>query len=183
MMSRKLVVAVALFAVSTFAQTKQETDAFRLTMPKVRASITALKNVIEAAAADPALAQRLKAEKDKLDDTNGRDTMSMVAARLESREPKIAAAYRSAGITPKEAGMTMETLVGVMFGSAMLESTKTNAKLPEGFVAENMDFYRQHKNEVMGAFAELKNLSEKAKAFAKKSDEEEDEPGEQKEKN
>jgi len=168
--------ALALAVCTMIAQSKpgaRETETFRLTMPKINSAISAYRSLIETLASDAALAKRVAEAEEQLEDTNGRDSLSMVAERLEKQEPKLAAAYRSAGITPKEAGMTMETLMGVMLGASMMEASGANAKLPEGFVAENVDFYRQHKTEIQECLQQMSNLSEKAKAFAAKSDEEE----------
>jgi hypothetical protein len=103
--------------------------------------------------------------------------MSMVAAKMVS-DPRIAAAFAKAGTTPKEAGLTMETLVGSMLGSAMLEASgKKAVELPAG-VKENVEFARANKAAIQAAFERMATLAKKHPSLAeledKKSDEEED---------
>lgn len=131
-------------------------------MDNIRATIGALKGLVEVLAADPALYQRFKAERKKTEDDNGRDAFSITADRMIAKEPKLAAVYKRAGITPKVAGMTMETLAGVLIGSAMAESAGgKEVKLPVGFVADNSEFYKQKKTEILAAMDELKSMSGK----------------------
>jgi hypothetical protein len=183
------VTAVAILAVTAFSQTPSKStkpassaDSFRLSMPKVEATVNAYVNLFEVLAADPLLRQRWKAQKaalqDSGEDTNGRDTTSMVAAKMAS-DPRIASAFAKAGITPKEAGMTMETLVGSMLGSAMLESSgKRAGELPAGFVKENVEFARANKAAIQAAFERMASLAKRHPSLAeledKKAEEEED---------
>lgn len=160
--------------VSAIAQqkpSKSEVDSFRLSMEKVRATATALKGFMQLLETDPQLRERFKAASEGLEDTNGRDSVSMAAAVLEAKEPRIAALYRKAGITPKEAGMTMEAIVGLVLGDAMLEATKTKTELPAGMVAENMAFYRQNKAEIMQIFQQLQESGRKLAPEAEKDEE------------
>jgi hypothetical protein len=39
-----------------------------------------------------------------------------------------------------------------------MQAAKTNAELPKGFVADNMEFYKHHNTEIMQSFEELKGL-------------------------
>ncbi len=183
-MIRRVFLTAALCA-ALFGQTKPsaaETDSFRLTMPKIRAALQAHVNVLEAAAADKALLQRLKQEHRKLEDedTNGRNESNMVAERLIGNEPALAAAYLKAGITPKEAGMVMETMAGAMLGQAMAESGNVSMdKLPKGFVVDNLTFVKQNKDQIMAAMQELSGAAKKYEAVARemegKGEAEEDE--------
>jgi hypothetical protein len=169
---RKLLVTI-LLAAATLAAADQ-TDSFRLSMPKIKATVAAMKGLAEVLSADALLRARFMAAKKQLPDTNGRDSVSMAAEALSAREPKIAAVYRQSAITPKEAGMTMETLVGTALGAAMLEASgKKDAKLPEGFVAENVEFYKAHKGEIMQALGELQSLKGKLPEDEEDSDEDE----------
>jgi len=124
---------------------------------------------------DTALNERFERTKEALEDTNGRDSLSMAAAKLIAKEPQIASVYRKAGITPEVAGMTMETLLGCMFGEAMMNSTGTNAKLPAGFVAENMEFYKAHRAEIMVVLESLKKFQKDEPAREEDADENEEE--------
>lgn len=175
---RKFVMTMALLATVASAGTQ---DSFRLSMDKVRATVSALKGLVEVVSADPALQARFKAAKKALPDTNGRDSVSLTAEALIAKEPKIAAVYRKAGITPKEAGMTMETIVGTALGVGMLEAAgKKDAKLPDGFVAENVEFYKAHKEEIMQAFNELKTVNGKLPDDDEEEDEEDEEEEDEK---
>lgn len=151
----KLAMILALLA----AALPGASDSFRLSMDKVKATTSALKGMAELLSSDAGLRARYIAAKKQLPDTNGRDSLNMTADVLISKEPRIAAVYRSAGISPKEAGMTMETLLGVMMGVGMLEASgKKDAQIPEGFVAENVEFYKAHKAEIQQVLGELKNV-------------------------
>jgi hypothetical protein len=165
------------FAADSTKPTKAEADAFRLSMDKVNRTIQAYTGIFEALAQDPALVAKWKAERANLEDTNGRDTMSIVAARLASKQPKVNAAFTNAGITPKEAGMTMETVIGGMLGIAMLEGTGAKAELPKGFVKENVDFVKAHKNEIVATLSRMQELAKKYPQLAKlNAEESESEP-------
>jgi hypothetical protein len=168
-------IAFVIGAAIVFADTapsKNEIDSFRLSMPKIQATLSAYTSLVEAVASDPALAARFKAEEKKLEDTNGRDTMSLTAQRLQAAEPRVAAAFTKAGISAKEAGMTMECLVGVMLGAGMLEATKTEAAGLPAYVRENIAFYRQNKDAIMTAFKQLQSVGAR---LAKEDEEEEGE--------
>lgn len=171
---RRVILALTLLTSALYAD-----DSFRLSMPKVRAMSQAYRNLITAMQSDPQLVERFQAEQKKLKETNGRDTLSMTAERMIASEPKVAAAFRNAAITPKEAGMTMETLLGAAFGVAMMEHSKTEAKLPEGFVAENVQFYKQHKAEIESALKELQAAGRTMKLADEDEEEEEDEDEEE----
>jgi hypothetical protein len=148
-------------------------DSFRLSMPKINATLSAYASLIETVVADPALAARFKAEKKKLPDTNGRDTLSLTAARLQGVEPRVAAAFTKAGISPKEAGMTMECLVGVILGAGMLEATKGEASKLPAYVTENIAFYQQNKEAIKTAFQQFQSVAAKAGPALEEEDEEE----------
>ena len=163
-----------LLTVPSFSQTKAEAEAFRLSMPKIQATLSAYTNLFDVLAHDPTLVARWKAEKAKLTDTNGRDTLSLVSQRLSS-DPRVAAAFTKAGITPKEAGMTMETLVGSMLGAAMLESAGAKAGLPKGFVKENVDFAKAHKDEIAAAMQKMAEAAKKYPQLAKVLEDDEEE--------
>jgi hypothetical protein len=181
----KAVIAALLVAVPAMAQTKpsqQEAESFRLTMPLVQGTISAYSNLIELLASDPALAERFKQVDKSLTDKNGRDTMSLVSQKLQTTEPRIAAAFQKAGVTAKTAGMTMECLIGTMLGDGMLQGAKADtAKLP-AYVTENLAFYRQNKAEIQEAFRRFTAVSKKAESVFGKDDEDEKEESEDDEK-
>lgn len=174
---------LGLTALSALAQNKpssKEMDSFRLSMEKVHSTMSVYSNLIDVLGADAGLRERFKAEKKRLPDTNGRDTMGLAAERLILTEPKIAAAFAKAGTNPKQSAMTLECLMGVMMGAGMLEATKTKpANLPP-FVADNLAFYQANKDAVHAAFKRLQESSAKVGASLEDDeDEEEGEPEEQ----
>lgn len=158
------------------AQSKDEMEGFRLTLPKVQSTIMAYSNLFELLGADEGLAVKFRAAKKALPETNGRDTIGLTAQKLAASDSRIPAAFAKAGISPKEAGMTMECLVAVIFGSAMLEASKTTPKNLPAFVSENLGFYEQNKAAVQAEFKKLETISAKA-ASALKDDEDEEEQG------
>lgn len=157
-----------------------ETDSFRLTMPLVDGTIAAYSNLIELLASDPALAEKFRQANKSLPDTNGRDTLSLASLKLQTSESRIAAAFAKAGVTPKNAGMTMECLVGVMLGDGMLQSVKGDTSKLPAYVAENLAFYRQNKTAIQEAFKRFQAVSQKAASvFGKDEDKEQAEEEEE----
>jgi hypothetical protein len=154
-------------------------ESFRLTIPGIKATFSAYTELAELLAADPALLSKFKSVRASLpkEKTNGADTMGMTAATLAGSEPRVANVFRKAGITPQQSSMTMETLVGVIFGEAMIRSANGKAgtnKLP-AFVAENLTFYKANESEIQAMF---KAFGAKAKSLKVDADDEEDEEGE-----
>ena len=74
-------------------------------MPKIKATVAAMKGLADVLSADASLRGRFMAAKKQLPDTNGRDSLSLTAEALSANEPKITAVYRRSAITPKEAGI------------------------------------------------------------------------------
>jgi hypothetical protein len=75
---------------------KTEIRQYRLTMPKIRAMAQATLTFAKEVESDPALAKKIK-------DSNEPDaqTLSEFAARID-KEPRLAAAVKTAGLTPRE---------------------------------------------------------------------------------
>jgi hypothetical protein len=143
---------------------KAEVDAFRLSMDKVKAMTAAYSNLFELLANNPKLLEQWKAEsrKQKDDDGNGRDELSAVSQRLMQTNPQVAAAFSKAGTTPKEAGMTMETIAGGMMGLAMAEGAGVKKlDLPKGSARDNIEFIQAHKPEIMEILGQMKSLQAK----------------------
>jgi hypothetical protein len=143
---------------------KAEVDAFRLSMDKVKAMTAAYSNLLELLANNPKLQEQWKAEsrKQKDDDGNGRDELSAVAQRLMQTNPQVAAAFSKAGTSPKEAGMTMETIAGGMIGLAMAEGAGVKKPdLPKGPARDNIEFIQTHKAEIMDILGQMKSLRAK----------------------
>jgi hypothetical protein len=92
--------------------------------------------------------------------------MGMTAEKLAATEPRVAGVFRSAGISPEQSSMTMETLVGIMLGDAMIQAANGKAevsKLP-AYVTENLAFYKANKPEIEAIF---QAFAAKAKAGGK----------------
>jgi hypothetical protein len=140
-------------------------------MPNVKASIQALINLGDTFVADPALFKRFKAAQAKLEQaehSNGADTFAATAEKLESSEPKIAAAFKKAGVTSRTAGMTISTLTACMVGIAMMEQTGGKSDPSNVFVKENMDFVKANKAELMTVLKDLQEKSAKYKELEQK---------------
>jgi hypothetical protein len=171
---------------SASSSKSQRAEAFRLTMPGIRATFAAYTDFATLLGSDPVLAAKFKSVKKSLPDTNGRDTLGLAAAKLLT-EPRVAAVFARNGITPAQTTETFETLIGVIFGSAMLDSVKPDsgkgdtAKLP-AFVAENMAFYKQNKTEIDQAFKTFAANAGTAGKKALEDDKDEDEEQEDDEK-
>jgi hypothetical protein len=147
------------------APTKAETEAFRLSMDKVKSTVAAYSNILELLANDPKLVEQYKTIARKSEDessANGRDRMNRIAGELSLTDSRILTAYKKAGITPKEAAMTMETLVGGLMGLAIAEGSGVKKlDLPGGAVKENVEFLQAHKQEVMTVFGQMQSLAQK----------------------
>ena len=164
--------AIALFTLtSAFPQTMPvaaEVDVFRLSLPRINATISAYTSLIDLLASDPGLAAKFKDASKSLPDTNGRDTLSLTAAKMQAIDPRVGSVFTKAGIDAKEAGMTMECLIGVMLGDGMLQGAKAEEKNVPAYVAENIASYRANKPAVEAASARLQSASAKAaKSWAK----------------
>jgi hypothetical protein len=59
-----------------------------------------MKGLVQLLKSDPQLRTRFEAEQEKLEETNGRDSMSVTAAGLRSIDPRIRGVYRKAGSHP-----------------------------------------------------------------------------------
>jgi hypothetical protein len=171
--------AIALFTLtSAFPQAKPvagEVDSFRLSLPRINATVSAYTSLIDLLASDPGLAAKFKDTSKSLPDTNGRDTISLAAAKMQAIDPRVGSVFTKAGITAKEAGMTMECLIGVMLGDGMLQGAKAEEKNLPAYVAENLAFYRANKPAVEAALAKLQSASAKAaKSLGKDEDDQEE---------
>jgi hypothetical protein len=69
-------------------------------MGNIRARIASMKGLAQLLESDPQLRTRFEAEQETLEETNGRDPMSVTAARLRSIDSRIGGVYRNAGSRP-----------------------------------------------------------------------------------
>lgn len=153
---------------------KAQVEAFRLSLQNIESTVHAYQNVLEALSADGDLLRRTKVEIGKTratENTNGHDSLNMTMTRIVSREPKLAAAYAKAGISPQQAGMVMETVTGSLLAVSMADSAKVDTgKLPSGFVAENIEFVRKNKDKVIAIFQQFEASSKRFAAVARELD-------------
>lgn len=123
------------------------TDApLTLTMDKVEAYARALKNLAQAAKADPGMG-------DPAINISEEDT-AQYAARLDA-SPKMRAAITDAGLSTGEFAHLGETLLSAMMAQGALDAGQLET-LPEGIDPKSVEFVRQHQAEIralMGAEA------------------------------
>lgn len=141
---------------------KAEMDAFRLSMDKVNATTRVFENLFELVASDPKLVKQWQEDADKTDDSDSDSSLSAMCERMGRTDKRIPAIFTKAGITPKEADMTMGTLAGGMLGLAMAEGAGVkDLKLEKGMAKDNIQFIQAHKAEILQAFEKIKALEAK----------------------
>jgi hypothetical protein len=139
---------------------KAEAQAFRLSMDKVNGLNRVFENLFELVASDPKLVKQWQQDEEKEDD--GGSSLSAMCDRLGKTDKRIPAIFTKAGITPKEADMTMQALAGGMMGLAMAESAGVkDLKLDKGMAKDNIEFIQAHKAEIMQVFEKIKTLQAK----------------------
>lgn len=139
---------------------KAEVQAFRLSMDKVNAVNRVFENLFELVASDPKLVKQWQQDEEKEDD--GDSSLSAICERLGKTDKRIPAIFTKAGITPKEADMTMQALAGGMMGLPMAQGAGVkDLKLEKGMAKDNIEFIQAHKAEIMQAFEKIKTLQTK----------------------
>ena len=152
----------AMAAENSSQPSKAEVEAFRLSMDKVNATMRVFENLFELIASDPKLAKQWQEDEDKADEDDSGSNLSAMAERMGRTDKRIPAIFTKAGISPKEADMTMATLAGGMLGLAMAEGAGAkDLKLEKGMAKDNVDFIRAHKAEILQAFDKIKALEAK----------------------
>jgi hypothetical protein len=141
---------------------KAEVEAFRLSMDKVNATTRVFENLFELIASDPKLAKQWQENEDKADEEDSGSNLSAMVQRMGRTDKRILAIFTKAGISPKEADMTMATLAGGMLGLTMAEGAGVkDLKLEKGMAKDNIEFIRAHKAEILQAFDKIKALEAK----------------------
>lgn len=145
-----------------FQASGAKNDVTPLTMPKIQSTIDAFTNLGELLASDPALAKRFKEESKKDDDADKHDEQALPNAleKLQAKDGRVGAAFSKAGISVDEASQVFANVFATALGDAMLEG-KPIPKDMDPALAENLKFYRQHKEELTAAFQKLQKLSAK----------------------
>lgn len=150
----------AVAADNTSQPSKAEVEAFRLSMDKVNGMSRVFENLYELVASDPKLAKQWQQDSEKEDDSDS--SLSAMCERLGKTDKRIPAIFTKAGITPKDADMTMQTIAGGMLGLAMAEGAGVkDLKLEKGMAKDNIVFIQSHKAEIMQAFEKIKTLQAK----------------------
>ena len=149
------------FAADNSSQpSKAEVQAFRLSMDKVNGVSRVFENLFELVASDPDLRKQWQQDAEKEEDSDS--SLSAMCERLGKTDKRIPAIFTKAGITPKEADMTMQTLAGGMMGLAMAEGAGVkDLKLEKGMAKDNIEFIQAHKAEILQAFEKIKTLQTK----------------------
>jgi hypothetical protein len=152
----------AMAAENSSQPTKAEVQAFRLSMDKVNATTRVFENLFDLIASDPKLAKQWQQDEDKADEEDNSSSLSALCERLGRTDKRIPAIFTKAGISPKEADMTMATLAGGMLGLAMADGAGAkDLKIEKGMAKDNVDFIRAHKAEILQAFDKIKALEAK----------------------
>jgi hypothetical protein len=150
----------AVAAGNTPQPSKAEAEAFRLSMDKVNGMSRVFENLFELIASDPKLAKQWQQDSEKEDDSDS--SLSAMCERLGKTDKRIPAIFTKAGITPKEADMTMQTIAGGMLGLAMADGAGVkDLKLEKGMAKDNIEFIQSHKAEIMQVFEKIKALQAK----------------------
>jgi hypothetical protein len=127
--------AAAAAGVQTIAQEidrdKAEIRQYRLTMPKIRAMAQATLAFAKEVESDPALAKKIK-------DSNEPDaaTLSEFAARID-KEPRLAAAVKTAGLTPREYATLTLCYFPAMYAYGLKKQGKIK-DIPADILADNI---------------------------------------------
>ena len=186
---RVLAGAVVACTAVAIAQTAAEIDrdeaevvAHRLSMDTLNKAVQAHRNLYAVLKADPTIGQRL--EKKREEEANGANTVSTNGRmaishgqRLMESEPKVAAAFKSAGTSVRESLISMSALA--IYGMAAF-TVQNGGKLPlKGMIPENITFLRQNEAALKEIGAEMQKLGKDMKALETKEEpepEEEEEP-------
>ncbi len=146
---------------------KAETEAFRLSMDKVNATTRVFENLFDLIASDPNLAKQWQQEADKAENDDSGSSLATMCERFGRTDKRIPAIFTKAGISPKEADMTMGTLAGGMLGLAMVEGAGVkDLKLEKGMAKDNIEFIQAHKAEILQDFQKIKALEAKYASLA-----------------
>jgi hypothetical protein len=156
----KSTLAFALVLIPAFSQTKA-TDGqqiVRLTLPKLQAALTAFSNFGQLLASDPALAKQYKEINKSLSDKDGDETLGGSLARLQAKDPRVGSAFTKAGISIQEAAPTLQMLMAAAMADAMMQPGQPIPKDMEPALAENLKFYRQHRQELAPSIQKFQAL-------------------------
>jgi hypothetical protein len=130
----------------------QELRAYRLTMPKVKQMAAATLAYAQAQSRDPRGQARRQREKDPGDDVEPK-TLSEMARRIE-REPDLANAIRTAGLTTREYSILTLSFFNAMFAHGM-KKAGTIKDMPADILPENIAFIESNEAELTQIFAQL----------------------------
>lgn len=128
---------------------------YTLTMPKVKAYYETTQALTEVVMKDSALAKRMQADADQDSD---QESLTQMAAKLE-KYPQIKAVLTAHGLTGRENMLIALTLMQASLAQGLL-SSNPNAKLPEGINPKNVEFVRQHQDELKQLAADMQKWQE-----------------------
>jgi hypothetical protein len=146
-----------------FQASAAKNDITPLTMPKIQSTLEAFTNLGELLASDPALAKQFKEEAKREEgdtDKTGDNALPTALRKLQAKDGRVGAAFSKAGISTDEASLVIGNLVATAMGDAMLQG-KPIPKDMDPALAENLKFYRQHKQELTDSFQKLQSLTAK----------------------
>ena len=154
-------------------------------LQRAREELRTLEHKDELTAADERRIEQLEGQVEKAEDVGAFDasdqqSLSEMAAAIEKRAP-LAAAVRSAGLTPREFAKIQLSLLQAMFAHGFMKSGAAQ-ELPKEIPAENVAVVREHEAElkamarqwqgVAGEPEEAADLDEAADVVEEPSDEE-----------
>ncbi|HET8656615.1 MAG TPA: hypothetical protein VFL93_13930 [Longimicrobiaceae bacterium] len=152
-----LLLLLAAVATPASAQSSDEEAiaSYTLTMPKVKAFYAATQALTEVAMKDSKLAEELQASEDASD----QQTLAQAAARLE-KYPQIKAVLAAQGLTGRDYELVTLTLMQAVLAQGLLGSNP-KASLPKGVNPANVQFVRQHQEELKQMNASMQQWQEK----------------------
>lgn len=153
-----------------------ENETYRLSLDTLKRAFQAYRNVLETVAQQPGLLERIRAEAACLPESEaaGRDKLSLLMSRMERTEPALAAAFRKAGTSPKEAGMAMEVLARSMIIYGIIENTTENERYSSN---KNVAFIKNNKKTISAMLSEFAASGKRFSALIEGTQEPDEEPG------
>jgi hypothetical protein len=140
-------------------------DVTPLTMPKIESTLNAFTNLGELLTSDPALAKQFKAEAKAQSDSdkNGDKALPIAVQKMQAKDGRVGAAFSKAGISADEASLVLQNLIAAAIGDGMLQG-KPIPKDMDPALADNLKFFRQHKDELTASFQKFQDLMAKLHA-------------------
>lgn len=160
MNSIRAVLLTALLLAPAYCQDK-EAKSLHLTMPKAEATLKAFTKMGELLSSEPALRKQFKALETSLADNEGDEKLGIMVKRLAEKNSRFADVFSKAGIEPQEAAATIQVLMAAAVGDAMLQPGQPIPNDMDPILADNLRFFRQHKEELAPPLRNFQDLNAK----------------------